>query len=592
MGLEAMLHSRVAATLDTLVASGALPEAVRGVPFKVEPPGRGGSGHLATNVALALGKRAGRPPRDVAGLLAAALSVAPEVEKVAVAGPGFLNVELRPEAFHEVLAEVLREGPTYGRARAAGGQRVLVEFVSANPTGPLLLSHARGAVTGDVVARLLEIAGYRVTREYYVNDYGNQVRLLGESVLCRHEGREPPEGGYGGFYVDALVAHFRARAAHLLERAPEGGASDALVREAIALMMVGVPGADFAGIRPTLLRLGVEHDVFTSEDGLHRWGFVERALAQLDAQGRLQRLDDGAVVFVTGDEDDKNRVVRKRDGLTTYFASDIAYHADKLARGFEHLIDVWGADHHGYIARMRSGLEAMGGAPERLEVLLVQMVSLMRDGQPFRMGKRLGNLITIEEVLDEIDEAVGRPGAGRDAVRYFYLARRTDAQISLDVEVAKKQSANNPVFYLQYGYARLCAILRRAREVFGLEIPAWSPQLAARVVHPLELDLLAELGRYPAVLAEAAAEREPLKVLTFAERLAQAFQSYYTQLSVEGDSILPRERDRGPGWEARWDREQTRGRLLWVEAIRLTYESALGVLGIAAPERMTRDEDE
>ena len=295
--------------------------------------------------------------------------------------------------------------------------------------------------------------------------------------------------------------------------------------------------------------------------------------------------------FVTGDEDEKDRVVTKSDGSTTYFASDIAYHDEKFGRGFEALINVWGADHHGYVPRLRSAIEALGHPADRFEVLLYQLVSLVRDGKEVRMGKRLGNLITLQEVVEEIDAAVRNPHAGRDALRFFYLSRRVDTPIVLDVELAKKQRQDNPVYYIQYGHARLCSILRKARDKFGWEVPPYSERLALGLQHPLELDLVAQLGRFPAVVDEAALGREPQKLVAYLQAIATSFQSYYTQLGC-ADPILPRDSDLSEGWRERWDVERTWARLLWVEAIRTVYAGGLALLGIDAPERMRREDEE
>ncbi len=591
MGLEESLRASVSDALDELVRDGVVSrEVVSQGRFAVEPPRRGGSGHVATNVALALAKAAGRNPRELAEKLAVKLGTSPVVAGVEVAGPGFLNVTMAPEAFAAILAEIHAAGDGYGRAPSAIGERVLVEFVSANPTGPLLISHGRGAVLGDVIARLLEATGNRVVREYYVNDFGNQVGLLAKSVVAASEGREPPEGGYRGDYVEELAAWIAANRAEMLTEQNQ----ERLVRECVTLMLHGVPGGAEWGIKKTLGALGIQFDVWTSEESLHRWGRVALTLDALAARGRLEPVD-GALVFKTGDEDDKDRVVKKSDGGFTYFASDIAYHDDKLARGFARLVDVWGADHHGYVARVRSALDALGHDPARFEVVLFQLVSLLRDGQAFKMGKRLGNLITIQEVLEEIDADVGNPHAGRDALRFYYLSRKSDTPIKLDVELAKKQGDENPVFYVQYGHARLASIARKARSEHDLDLRGIVPEradLVARLTHPLELDVIARLGRYPAVLAEAAAAREPNRLVNYLDELARAFQSYYTQ-GKRGDTILPQRSDREePGWEARWDWEKTRARLAWVGAIQRVYRSGLDLLGIDAPEAMHRREEQ
>jgi arginyl-tRNA synthetase len=302
-------------------------------------------------------------------------------------------------------------------------------------------------------------------------------------------------------------------------------------------------------------------------------------------------MEEGALFFKSADEgDDKDRVVRKTDGTYTYFAGDIAYHADKVARGYDRLINVLGADHHGYTARVRGALKALGLPSERFEVLLFQLVNLLRDGKPVKMGKRLGNLITIEEVVEEIDEAARRKGAGTDALRYFYLSRRSDSTIDLDLEIAKKSSLDNPVFYLQYGYARLCSIQRRAKEVYGIDIPAFDADLCGqKLTHPDELAMLGRLGRFPGVVAESAALREPHRIIFFLQEISQAFQSYYTRLYAEGDPILPRAAQAAEeGFKERWDWAKTSARIAWIEAIRVVYGAGLRLAGITALARMER----
>ena len=591
MGVEEQVRVVVGSALNELARDGALPAEVVGTAFTVERPKRPEHGDMATNVALAVQKAAKKPPREIAALLADRLRAAPGVREVEIAGPGFLNLRLTPAPYYQVLGEVLTAGPAYGRAAAALGERVQVEFVSANPTGPLLISHGRGAIVGDAVATLLEAAGHRVAREYYINDFGNQIRLLADSVRAILDGLPTPEGGYGSDYVKELASWVQANARAALDD-PD---PMALARTCITRMLDGVPGSKvLPGIKRTLADLGIHHDTWYSEESLHRWGRVSAALAELERKGYLEERD-GAVFFKARGEDaeDKDRVVRKKDGAFTYFASDIAYHVDKVSRGYDRLIVVLGADHHGYTARVRGALTAL--APEgwdqsqRFEPILVQLVNLLRDGKPYKLGKRLGNLVTIEEVVEEIDEAAQRRGAGADALRYFYLARRSDTSIDLDIELAKKSSMDNPVFYLQYGYARLCSIQRRAAEVFGLGVPRFDPALAQKLTHPDELAILGRLGRFPALVAEAAALREPHRIIFFLQELSQDFQSYFTRLKGEGDVILPLESQRAEaGWEARWDRDKTLARLLWIEAIRLVYGAGLRLAGISALARMDR----
>jgi arginyl-tRNA synthetase len=552
-------------------------------------------GDFATNVAMAAWKRFGvKNAQELATALKARLEGDPTFERVDVAGPGFLNLKLAPAAFHRALAEVLAAGPLYGRAPAASRERVNLEFVSANPTGPMHLAHGRGAVVGDVVGRLLDATGHRVIREYYVNDAGNQIKLLADSVLAKILGRPDPADGYGANqYVVDLAAHAKGKHAELIAKCESGDerAFTDFSRRLVSYMLDGFPG--FPGIRTTLRALGVQFDVWSSEAALHGDGRVERAIDTLKESGWLVERDGALQFETTRLGDDKDRVVYKSDGGHTYFASDIAYHKDKLDRGFDRLIDVWGADHHGYIPRVRAALTALGLSAEKFEVILIQMVSLMKNGEPYRMGKRLGNFITIDEVLDEIDEATGRKGSGRDALRYYFTTRRADAQLEIDVEIAKKQSLDNPVYYVQYGHARLCAILRKAKEECGIDAASAQaePDLTA-LVHADELSIVAMLSAYPDTLAEAAKLREPQKIVAYLTSLTQAFQSYYTRLKDQNDTILPRTGERESGaWKTRDGgafAAKVRARVAWVRAIRDVYGAGLALLGIAAPERLDR----
>ncbi|HEU4406007.1 MAG TPA: arginine--tRNA ligase [Polyangiaceae bacterium] len=606
MSVEDVFRGVVDGALRALEAEGRLPA---GLPraFAVERPKRAEHGDLATNAPLTLAKAARLPPREIASMLAERVAADARVTSAEAAGAGFVNVRLAPAAYHPVLDEVLRAGRGYGRAPAATGERVLIEFVSANPTGPLLISHARGALVGDAIARLLEATGHLVAREYYINDFGNQVQLFALSVAAAAFGEPLPEGGYPGAYVDAVAGYLKEREPAALEayRASRGGDElAALARLCVTRMLDGVPGsADLPGIKATLRSLGVHYDAWFSEESLHRWGRVGAALARLEAGGYLRELPDGALVFQMPEgegladgawkraEASKDagggRVVRKSDRRTyTYFASDIAYHADKIDRGYGRVMTVLGADHHGYQARLVNMLAALGLPKERLDILFFQLVSLVRDGQVVRMGKRLGNLITVDEVLEEIDEALG-PGAGADALRYFYLSRRLENPVELDVDLAKRASIENPAIYLQYGHARLCSLLRVAKAELGLSPPPYDPRLAARLTHPLELSIVQRLGEYPKTVRLAADERAPSRVVSYLDDLAREFNAYYTQ--TKDDPILPKKSVRAqPNWEATWDREKTLARLGWVDGIRTVYASGLALLGIRAPERLER----
>ncbi len=595
------LVPRVRATIhDALVRmahAGALGSASDGLAtvaaatgWTVERPKRAEHGDLATNVAMVLSKRAGKPPRAIAEALVAALAGGDVVRSAEIAGPGFVNLRLHPGAIHAELQEINAEGIAYGRVASATRERINVEFVSANPTGPMHVGHARGAILGDAVARLLEATGNRVVREYYINDFGNQVRLFADSVLAVASGKPVPENGYQGGYVEELVRHLQRVDPNALQPGSDPGA---LGRVCVTWMLRGIPGSHMLrGIKQTLRDLDIDFDVWFSEESLHRWGEVGVALHQLEEGGYLER-KDGALFFASkgeeGAADDKERVVQKSDGAYTYFASDIAYHADKISRGYDRLVTILGAGHHGYVPRVRNALVALGLPSERFEALLYQMVFILRDGKPVKASKRAGTIITAEEIIEEIDDAAGRQGAGRDALRFFFLSRGGNTNVDFDLDLAKKRSLDNPVFYVQYGHARLCSIVARAKS-FGIEPrPTLSAAEWAHLTHPDELALATRLAEFPALVEGAADTREPHKIVFYVQDLAQKFQSYFTRLKNERDPILPMESTRAePGWEARWDHDKTAARLAWILAIRNVYAASLTLLGIGAPERMDR----
>lgn len=554
--------------------------------WTVERPKRPEHGDLATNAAMVLAKRVGKPPRAIAEALVRALEGDSVVRSAEVAGPGFVNLRAHPSALHAELREILAAGAAYGRAPSATGERINLEFVSANPTGPMHVGHARGAIFGDAVARLLEATGNRVAREYYINDFGNQIRMLADSVVAAHEGKPPGDRGYQGEYVDELARHLARVSPEVLT-----GDRDTLARVCCTWMMRGVPGSHvLRGIKQTLRDLDVDFDVWFSEESLHRWGHVAVALEQLRESGHLVERDH-ALFFVAKDASapDKDRVVKKSDGSFTYFASDIAYHADKIGRGYDRLLTFLGADHHGYVARVRNVLEALGLPSERFEALLYQLVFILREGKVVKTSKRAGNIVTAEEVIEEIDDAAGRAGAGRDALRFFFLSRSANSNVDFDVDLAKKRSLDNPVFYVQYGYARLSSILRKARSI-GIEPPSvLTAAQWAKLTHPDELAIALRLSEFPGVVAGAAETREPHKVVFYVQELAQKFQSYFTRLQNESDPILPRASTRAEaGWRDAWDHDKTAVRLAWIEAIRIVYRASLALLGISAPERMDR----
>jgi arginyl-tRNA synthetase len=447
------------------------------------------------------------------------------------------------------------------------------------------VGHGRGAAVGDALCRLLRFAGYQVGSEYYVNDAGNQVEMLARSTWVRYmellAQRDPahgpapamPETGYQGEYV-------RDIARQLLERDGERWAGAEPPADV-------APIKDFAvfvaleWIRATLGRFRVEFDHWFSEKTLHQSGALQKRVDELTAKG-LTKDEDGALWFRTTElstGDDKDRVLRKSDGTWTYATADLAYHANKLERGFTHLVDVWGADHHGYVPRMKAVMKALGADPGQLELVLVQFVTLLQGGEKVAMGKRSGKFETLDDVIDEV---------GTDAARFFFLTRRHDSHIDFDLELAKQQSLDNPVFYVQYGYARACAILRRAASL-GIDEADYSLELAEKLKLPEEINVLRRLADFPTLVAEAAAAREPHRLVFFLTELAQEFQSYYTRLQkVHGDTVLPQRRQRTGDWQATWDFDKTRARLLWVRAIRQVMKTALALLGVEAPERMEK----
>ncbi len=581
-------------TVRTLLAEAVAKLAAEGgfsapAQVSIERTKRPEHGDFASNVAMTLTKAAGKPPRAVAEAILARLSVGPGalLAEATIAGPGFINLRLAPSFWQGTLAAILAAGDDWGRGPARATPKILLEYLSANPTGPMHVAHGRHAAVGDALARLLRFAGYPVTCEFYVNDAGNQVHMLSLSVWARYmeiaRDSDPsvpaapfPENGYKGAYIrDFGRALFERDGAKWVGEAPPADIEP--VKNFAIERALGM-------IRATLTAFDVTFDVWQSERALHQAGDVAETLAALDKAGFIDRHDDAVWLKTTALwNDDKDRVVMKSDGLPTYLLADIAYHRKKLARGFDELCDIWGADHHGHIARMHAALKAFGFDPAVLQVLLIQMVSLLRDGKPVAMGKREGEFVTLDEVIAEV---------GRDATRFFYLMRRHDTPLDFDLEVAKRQSMDNPVYYVQYGHARCAAIRRRAVELEAPR-PPLTPELASLLTLPEELTLLRKLAEFPDFVADAAAAREPQRVTTYLAELTGEFQSYYTRLQkVHGDTILPQERHRTGDWRATWNWQKTAARLYWVDAIGQVTRNALRLLGVGAPDQMARAADE
>jgi len=566
-------------------AEGLLAEVPSQIP--IERPKRPEHGDYATNVALSLAKAAGKPPRVLGEAIAKHLRLIGDANlaEVTVAGPGFVNPRFSDTFWQSRLLDIRQAGRNWGRGAAKASPKLCVEYLSANPTGPLHFAHGRHAAVGDSLTRLLRFAGYDVVREFYLNDAGNQVGMLALSVWTRYmealraaDKSVPevafPENGYRGDYI-------RGIGQELLERDGKRwvGAQPPTDIEPIRQFAIE---SCLAMIRSTLGRFDVEFDVWQSERALHEAGDVAATLEQLDKAGFIERKDNAVWLRTTALwGDDKDRVVVKSDGLPTYLLADIAYHRKKLARGFDQLCDIWGADHHGHIPRMQAALKALGADPEQLSVILIQMVSLLRDGKPVAMGKREGEFVTLDAVVDEV---------GRDATRFFYLMRRHDTPLEFDLELAKRQSMDNPVYYAQYAHARCASLLRRARE---LEAPAHAvtPALLRALALPEEIAVLRRLSDFPDFLSDAAGAREPHRLVQYIHELASDFQSYYTRLQkVHGDSILPQQRQRVGDFRKTWDWQRTAARLAWVDAIRQVLETALSLLGVSAPQEMKRAE--
>jgi arginyl-tRNA synthetase len=556
--LRERARTAIAAAWARAVAAGALPAGPGDAELpavEVERPAHAEHGDLATSLAMKLARPYRMPPLRIAEAIAAELAAdaatpgAP-IAAVAVAPPGFLNLRLADGALADLVGGVLARPDAWGRVHASRPQRVNVEFVSANPTGPLHIGNARGAFVGDLLCRVLEAAGHEVTREYYFNDFGAQVRNLGGSVLAIRRGAEIPEDGYHGAYVHDLARELPPDVLDAAEAADD------------AAWVVGEWASERvrAGIEASLARLGVRFDVWKSEGSLYREGWVERAVERLRASGELFE-EGGALWFRSTDYgDDKDRVVRKSNGDYTYFGSDIGYVVEKFSRGFDHLVYIWGADHHGTVARLRNAASAMGFDREAVQMILMAWVRFVRDGVEVSMSKRAGEFITLDELLEEI---------GVDAARWFFAARGHTSGIDFDIELAKRQSSDNPVYYVQYAHARIASILRKAADA-GLEPAAGVTPGSLGDAETPEGALARALARFPEVVEDAAVAEETQGVTAFATDLATQFHAFYRDARV----VDPEEPER------------SRSRLALVRAAQLTLAGALGLLGISAPESM------
>ncbi len=582
------IENLIASALAGLEATGALPPA-HGAAITVDQTKSKEHGDYAGNIALVLAKPARAKPRELAEKILKALPASDQVIKIEIAGPGFINFFLRPDANHGVIRDIMDKRESFGRSQLGAGRKLQVEFVSANPTGPLHVGHGRGAAYGATLANLLDAVGFQVHREYYINDAGRQMDILATSVWLRYlelcgEKFGFPVNGYKGDYVYDIGAtlhrengdKYRHASAKVFENVPpdepKGGDKethiDALIERAKSLLGAATYRQVFDlglnvildDIRKDLEEFGVSYDQWFSERALVEDGAAERAIERLKKSGHVYE-KEGALWFRSTDYgDEKDRVVVRENGQKTYFAHDIAYHMDKLERGYDQVIDIWGADHHGYVPRVKAALAAIGDDPERLHVLLVQFAILYKGGERMQMSTRSGEFVTLRELRHEV---------GNDAARFFYVLRKCEQHMDFDLDLAKSQSNDNPVFYVQYAHARIHSVLRQMKEKGFAHDPANGDRNLARLTEPHERALIERLARYPEVLEAAATAYEPHQIAYYLRELAYDFHTYYGAHTFLVDDAAVRD-----------------ARLNLIVATRQVIANGLKLLGVSAPETM------
>ncbi|NLA90799.1 MAG: arginine--tRNA ligase [Synergistaceae bacterium] len=556
-GVEATLRRLVGgavreAASEKGISLSELPEIV------FEKPRREEQGDLSTNCAMQMSRLLGEKPAVLAKKIAASISDNPYLDRVETAGPGFINFFLSPKWMGEVLTDILAAGEKWGRSDLGRGRKVQVEFVSANPTGPLHVGHGRGAAVGDMIAGILEFTGWKVEREYYINDAGLQMDLLGLSTQARYfeiagssEKVPFPEDGYRGQYIYHMAEEIRSREGDRFLAMPPG--------ESLPFFRTWSGEAILESIRKDLADFGVNFDVWFSEKTLYERDLVPSAMDILKERGFAFE-QEGALWFKSTDfSDEKDRVLIRGNGAPTYFASDIAYHKDKFDRGFDRVIDVWGADHHGYVPRMKAGVQSLGRDPEDLDILLIQFVNLLRDGVQVAMSTRSGEFVTLRDVTEEV---------GTDAARFFFAMRRNDSHLDFDLELAKRTSNDNPVYYVQYAHARICSVMREA-ETRGVSLPSGRDIRGEIFASAEEKKLMARLADFPQEVEKASRELAPHILVKYVSDLAADFHSFYNAHRVLGEA-----------------EEVTEARLLLAKASGMIIASVLGLLGVRAPERM------
>lgn len=548
--LAAAIKNAAQKAIDSgAVKEGELPEVILEVPPQKE------FGDFATNFAMQSARSLKTNPRVIAQAVVDNLDCA-YIEKTEIAGPGFINFYLKQDWMYDMLANIIKAGENYGNLECPCKEKIQLEYVSANPTGPLHVGHGRGAAVGSALANLMLAAGYDVTREYYINDAGNQINNLAASVNARYleelgQKVEFPENGYHGYDIietaQRIVRIYGDKFLHMdeAERLQEF--------RTIALK------EKLAALKEDLEAFNVHFDVWFSEQSLHDADAIKKACDLLTERGYLYEKDGALWLKATEHGDDKDRVVIRDNGIPTYFAADIAYHQNKFARGFEKIINLWGADHHGYIARMKAAVGALGYKPEQLEVLILQMVSLYRNGELVKMSKRTGQSVTLNELIEEV---------GTDAARFFFVMRSIDSQLDFDLTLAAEKSNENPVYYIQYAHARICSIMRQLEEAGIKAVDSEKLKLNA-LTEASELELIKKLGEYPELIASAAKERAVHRVAHYVHDLAGLFHSFYNQCRILGV-----------------DSDVQQARIALVKAVGHVIRHALGILGVSAPERM------
>ncbi|ANU18087.1 arginine--tRNA ligase [Planococcus maritimus] len=525
------------------------------IQVQLESPRDKANGDYATNVAMQLTRLAKKPPRAIAEAIVENLDTqSANIEKVEIAGPGFINIVIQKDYLNDVIKTVLEQGAEYGRSNAGNSQRIQVEFVSANPTGDLHLGHARGSSVGDSMCNILDLAGYDVSREYYINDAGNQINNLALSIEGRYfealgKGESMPEDGYRGQDIIDIAAALVEEHGDKFLQMTEQERYKAFREHGLKV--------ELAKLQKDLADFRVHFDVWYSETSLYENGKIDAALKKLHDNGHIYE-EDGATWFrSTTFGDDKDRVLIKNDGTYTYLTPDVAYHEDKIQRGFDKLINIWGADHHGYIPRMKAAIEALGYDRDTLEVSVIQMVQLYKDGEKMKMSKRTGKAVTMRELVELV---------GLDAVRYFFAMRSGDSHMDFDLDLAVSQSNENPVYYSQYAHARICSILRQAAE----QNFTASTEHLELLTDEKEIEVLKKIGDFPQVIADAAKLRAPHRVTTYIHELASNFHSFYNANKVLDAS----------------NEDMTRARLALIEGVKTTLANALKTVGVQAPEKM------